>query len=213
MHNLEVRREIPGDGNCQFYALSDQLTNEIKHAPFIRRTIITWLRVNADTLLDNGAKISEFAYGRDWSAYLQDMSRNKSWGDHLTLIAASEIFNRSIVVVSSLPESTSALEIHPNIMTSHNNGTNNPHISNSIGANSASGANSNSNSTSYSNNNSSTQANSVGSINNMVQYTYNEKGEAARKLFLSHLTEFHYGSIQEKRALDQSNCQYRIVDL
>lgn len=50
-YNLEVRRDIPGDGNCQFYSLSDQLTNTINHASFIRRSLVNWLRLNSDTIL------------------------------------------------------------------------------------------------------------------------------------------------------------------
>jgi hypothetical protein len=41
-------------------------------------------------------------------------------GDHLTLIAAAEIFNRSIVVLSSLPSDNYIMEILPNIQSKGN---------------------------------------------------------------------------------------------
>lgn len=50
-YGLEARRDIPGDGNCQMYSLSHQLTDDIKHAKFIRRSVVSWLRRNADLQL------------------------------------------------------------------------------------------------------------------------------------------------------------------
>jgi len=144
-YELESKRFIPGDGNCQFTSLSDQLTNEIVHAPFIRRTVVSWLVLNTDTVLENGAKIREFSYDKPWEVYLQEMMKNGIWGDHLTLIAASEIFNKSIVVISSIPcdNNNYLLEIMPNIQ--------------------------------------------------------NKDIPTTGKIMLSHLTEFHYGSMQEKK--------------
>jgi hypothetical protein len=144
-YQLESKRFIPGDGNCQFTSLSDQLTNEIAHAPFIRRTVVSWLVLNTNTILENGAKINEFSYDKPWEAYLQEMRKNGIWGDHLTLIAASEIFNKSIVVISSIPcdNNNYLLEIMPNIQ--------------------------------------------------------NKDIPPTGKIMLSHLTEFHYGSMQEKQ--------------
>jgi len=142
-YQLETKRIIPGDGNCQFSSISDQITDSIKHAPFIRRLIVHWLTVHADTVLENGAKLSEFSYDKEWKVYLNEMSKNGIWGDHLTLIAAAEIFNVSIVIISSVANDDNyLLEINPTIQ---------------------------------------------------------HKGiPPVGKLMLSHLTEFHYGSIQEK---------------
>jgi hypothetical protein len=114
------------------------------------------LRLNAETVLENGAKVSDFVYDRTWKDYLADMSRDKIWGDHLTLIAATEIFNKSIVVVSSIPNEHYLLEISPNILT---------------------------------------------------------KGIPSGKIFLSHLTEFHYGSIQEKKDVEHSVVNFKVITL
>jgi len=51
LYGLEARRDIPGDGNCQMYSLSHQLTDTIKHAKFIRRSVVSWLRKNAELQL------------------------------------------------------------------------------------------------------------------------------------------------------------------
>jgi len=144
-YQLEPRKFIPGDGNCQFSSLSDQLTNDISHAAFIRRSVVNWLTINSDTVLENGAKISEFSYDIPWRAYLQEMSKHGTWGDHLTLIAASEIFNKSVIIISSIPcdSLNYLLEINPNIQS--------------------------------------------------------KDIAPTGKIMLSHLTEYHYGSIQEKK--------------
>jgi len=141
-YELEPRREIPGDGNCQFSSLSDQLTNSLQHSGFIRKLCVSWLDLNSDTILENGAKVRDFMYDKDWDSYLAEMSRNSVWGDHLTLIAAAEVFNMSIVIVSSIPNEHFLLEINP-------------------------------------------------IISNQGRLPYG-------KLYLSHLTELHYGSVQEK---------------
>lgn len=77
-------------------------------------------------------------------------------GDHLTLIAAAEIFRKSIIVVSSIPNEHYLLEIHP---------------------------------------------------------TIDNKGPSTGKIYLSHLTEFHYGSVQEKYISDQSCLNFKVFTI
>jgi len=126
LYGLEARRDIPGDGNCQMYSLSHQLTDTIKHAKFIRRTVVAWLRRNGDLLLPNGALLRHFACDKEWDAYCNDMARDGVWGDHLTLIAAGEVFNARIVIVSSLPGDNFIVEINP--IASQGEGSPAPHL-------------------------------------------------------------------------------------
>eukprot|EP01130_Rhizamoeba_saxonica_P005217 TRINITY_DN2090_c0_g1_i1.p1 TRINITY_DN2090_c0_g1~~TRINITY_DN2090_c0_g1_i1.p1 ORF type:complete len:504 (-),score=104.50 TRINITY_DN2090_c0_g1_i1:44-1510(-) len=113
LYGLETRRKIPGDGNCQMYSLSDQLCGSLKHATFIRRSIIQWLRANADLELPNGAIMRDFVHDKTWERYCNDMARSGSWGDHLTLIAAGEIWKIKIFILSSVEGDNYIIEINP----------------------------------------------------------------------------------------------------
>ncbi|EGC34334.1 hypothetical protein DICPUDRAFT_79899 [Dictyostelium purpureum] len=114
LYNLENSRDIPGDGNCQMYALSDQIFGDLNHGPEIRRAIVAWLRNNKNFTLKNGAKLCQFANTNNWDRYCDRMSRNGTWGDHLTLLAASELLKSQITIISSVQsESGSLIEIIP----------------------------------------------------------------------------------------------------
>lgn len=51
LYGIETRKKVPGDGNCQFYSLSDQLTGSFNYASFIRSSVISWLGANGDIVL------------------------------------------------------------------------------------------------------------------------------------------------------------------
>jgi len=113
LYGVEPRREIPGDGNCQFYSLSDQLTGTLHYASFIRYCIVVWLKAHADYQLSNGAILKDFVHDKSWENYINDMSRNSVWGDHLTLLAAAELFQSKVFVISSVPGDNYVVEIVP----------------------------------------------------------------------------------------------------
>jgi len=106
-------REIPGDGNCQMYSLSDQLCGNLNHSKFIRRTLVHWLRRNAEIPLKNGCTLKDFVHDQSWENYCLKMLKEGEWGDHLTLIAAAEVFKASIVIISSIPGDNYVIEIVP----------------------------------------------------------------------------------------------------
>ncbi|EGC28392.1 hypothetical protein DICPUDRAFT_160229 [Dictyostelium purpureum] len=114
LYQLENSRVIPGDGNCQMYALSDQIFGDLKHSFEIRRAIATWLIKNKNLTLKNGAKISQFAHTTNWNKYCNQMARRGTWGDHLTLIAAAEVYKSKITIISSVESNSSFfIEIVP----------------------------------------------------------------------------------------------------
>jgi len=113
LYGVEARRSIPGDGNCQMYSLSDQLTGNINHATFIRRTLVRWLRGHANTVLLNGSTLKDFVCDRKWEDYCAEMATDKTWGDHLTLIAAAEVFCSRVVIISSIPGDNYVIEVNP----------------------------------------------------------------------------------------------------
>jgi hypothetical protein len=115
LFGLVEHKQVPGDGNCQFSSLSDQLYRDFAHAAQIRAHCVAWLRLNAEMELENGAKLKEFGYNDDgWDHYCNLMSFSGTWGDHLTLVAAAELFHVRIVIVSSAADESQALiEIVP----------------------------------------------------------------------------------------------------
>lgn len=49
---------------------------------------------------------------KDWAAYCKEMSRDAEWGDHVTLVALSEILQRPIIVYSSIREEPTTIQPH-----------------------------------------------------------------------------------------------------
>lgn len=105
--NLEIAMDNPGGGNCMFYALSHQLESvgtERSHEE-LRQDIVQYLRSN-NVLQGRDGQIDfrSFIHGySSWEEYLQSMSNDGEWGDNLVLIAASNMFEIPIQIVSSLP--------------------------------------------------------------------------------------------------------------
>jgi hypothetical protein len=115
MHLITLNRsivDVPGDNNCQFHAVADQLErigitgwNAMK----LRHKAVKWLQDNEKRAMDNG-KVGEQTYLKDavgvddWQEYVDKMRiHDKTWGDEATMLALSVLFKISIVVVSSLP--------------------------------------------------------------------------------------------------------------
>ena len=91
----------PKDGNCQFSALCFFLRSiGIERSPeTLRREIVKYLRENPND--SEGFPLELFA-GQGWADYLAEMNKEGTYGDHITLQAASNIFNVQITVHSSL---------------------------------------------------------------------------------------------------------------
>lgn len=115
---MKQKSVIPGDGNCQFHSISDQLFDSLEQSPWVRAQIITWLRNHGDwELPENGAKLSDFAL-EDWDSYCNNMARPGIWGDHLTLTAAAHLFGVRIVLFSSVEDNHYITEYLPSVITS-----------------------------------------------------------------------------------------------
>ncbi|CAH3180165.1 unnamed protein product [Porites lobata] len=94
-----------GQGNCMFFALSEQLERikgiQMSHDE-LRRTIVQHLRENPS--LPDGTELFHFVDGySSWDAYLTSMLANGTWGDHVILHGAANCFQTCIHVISSLP--------------------------------------------------------------------------------------------------------------
>lgn len=115
---MKQKSVIPGDGNCQFHSISDQLFDGIEQSPWVRAQIVQWLREHGDwELPENGARLRDFAL-EDWDSYCNNMARPGIWGDHLTLTAAANLFGVRIVLFSSVEDNHYITEYLPSVITS-----------------------------------------------------------------------------------------------
>ena len=106
-------RDVPGDNNCQFHAVADQLQQvgiggwtALK----LRQKTVAWLRDNGERPMDDGkvgqrTLLKDFVGVDNWKSYIAEMSQHgRTWGDEATLLAASVLFRAEICVISSLSE-------------------------------------------------------------------------------------------------------------
>jgi len=104
-YNME-ERAVVADGNCQFRSLADQVHKDQNLHEAVREQVVRWLQTNENHHVDDGSSRLEDFLDRDlfpsWKDYCTYMKRNGSWGDHMTLMAAAEIFNSEIWIISSV---------------------------------------------------------------------------------------------------------------
>ena len=88
---LAVRFDPPKDGNCQFSALCNQLTQIgiFRSAKTLREELVEYLQTPP-----NGADgfPLELFVGLPWDEYLKSMACDGTYGDHLMLQAAANVF-------------------------------------------------------------------------------------------------------------------------
>lgn len=115
---MKQKSVIPGDGNCQFHSISDQLFDSLEQSAWVRAQIVAWLKSHGEWVLpENGAQLKDFAY-EDWDVYCANMARPGIWGDHLTLTAAANLFGVRIVLFSSIEDNHYVTEYLPSVITS-----------------------------------------------------------------------------------------------
>jgi len=85
--------EVDGDGNCQFRAIADQLYGLSDLYAEVRTDIVEHLR-------SNSSRYSAFVPD-SYDTYIENMGRDGTWGDHLTLQAASNVYGLEIQVYTS----------------------------------------------------------------------------------------------------------------
>ena len=107
-----VEVNVPGDGNCQFHAICDQLAHhsicKIDHVS-LRRQLADWLFSNTNMSMDDSGigeqttlmKANGFEDVNHWNHYLSLMKSGGLWGDNTTLLAACAVYNMKINVISS----------------------------------------------------------------------------------------------------------------
>ena len=102
--HLQIRgftiKDVPGDNNCQFHAVADQLEQvgiTGWTALKLRAKTVAWLKANGERAMDDG-KVGERTLLRDsvgvenWDKYIREMSQHGvTWGDEATLLAAQRV--------------------------------------------------------------------------------------------------------------------------
>lgn len=92
-----AEKQIAGDGNCQFRALSDQLYLTPNHHMFVRRRVV-------DQLTRAPESYSGYI-PMEYKKYLKNMARYGEWGDHVTLQAAADFYGVKINLITTYKES------------------------------------------------------------------------------------------------------------
>jgi len=112
-----IEKEMKGDGNCMFRSIADQVYGDESQHIRVRKDIVTWLSRNENHQLDNdGSQLGHFLetekYG-NWHTYCKMMSKDCVWGDQMTLLAASELYNTKIHILSNVktPENSTPITI------------------------------------------------------------------------------------------------------
>ncbi|XP_078703589.1 uncharacterized protein LOC144928780 [Branchiostoma floridae x Branchiostoma belcheri] len=100
---LTFRAEVPKDGNCLFHAVADQLFRtegrRTSHVD-LRRRAVNYLRKNPYNV--RGDHLRAFVPDQNWDRYLDTMSRDGTWGDHIVLQAMADMFGHDVSIVSSV---------------------------------------------------------------------------------------------------------------
>ena len=104
-HGMSVAYDPPGDGQCQFSAIADQLQtrlNSFDTSPFqVGQDVVQYLHENP-FIGSTDAKLSSFLEHSincpEWGTYILSMSRKETHGEHITLLAAACHYNVPIIV-------------------------------------------------------------------------------------------------------------------
>eukprot|EP00656_Telonema_subtile_P001052 TRINITY_DN10501_c0_g2_i1.p1 TRINITY_DN10501_c0_g2~~TRINITY_DN10501_c0_g2_i1.p1 ORF type:complete len:297 (+),score=61.29 TRINITY_DN10501_c0_g2_i1:131-1021(+) len=94
-HNM-VAEPMKDDGNCQFRALSHQLYGDQELHGEVRSFVVAHIREHADEY--------QLYCDEDINAYITRMSRDRVWGDELTLKAAVDAYKATVHAVTSNKE-------------------------------------------------------------------------------------------------------------
>lgn len=108
LKDFAVTNFIEGDGNCQFYAVSMVLQGNPDLHQDLRASAVTYMKDNKEdfqhfVVLDGQHKT--------WDEYCTNMSKDKEYGDQLTLLALARKYQRNFLVVSDSENHNSVLVV------------------------------------------------------------------------------------------------------
>lgn len=103
---------IPANGNCQFSAIAFHYYKNKTSTTAARSRICNWLEAHPDAVAGFLAEEQEDDANAD--VYLQTMRTARTWGDQLTLMAASQCYEMPIAVAKVTPSGTLMWSYYPN---------------------------------------------------------------------------------------------------
>ena len=112
LHGLELDSDNAGGGNCLFLAISQQLEKifgTVRSHQDIRKDLVTFMSENPT--LGSVHLPSSVSNYPTWHAYLDALRQDGTWGDHLTLMAAANVYHMSMTIVSSVGTVNQVLSI------------------------------------------------------------------------------------------------------
>ena len=102
-------KKVRGDGNCQFRAIADQLFRDQERHAECRAAVVQQLQRERD-------HYSVFV-PENYDAYVAEMARETSWGDHITLQAAADAYGVGMCIISTYKDNF-VIEIIPRVKRS-----------------------------------------------------------------------------------------------
>ncbi|SPO42077.1 uncharacterized protein PSFLO_07560 [Pseudozyma flocculosa] len=103
-HFIKTNNSVLGDGNCQFRVMSQHLYGTQAMHALVRQKVVSHLRANPSLILHFAAAGDSHLSAEE---YLQEMAKNKTWGDEITLAAMAEAYRCSIFVLSCITPASS----------------------------------------------------------------------------------------------------------
>jgi len=88
-HGFIIHR-MPGDGNCLFHAIAEQVYGDANFHDIVRRDCINYIEQNRDYF-------AEFIAG-NFNEYINRMRQDGTFGDHVEIQACAEIYNRPVEI-------------------------------------------------------------------------------------------------------------------
>lgn len=102
-----------GDGFQRFYLIIYFLLYLLRHKFLLYLTFRPLCASIYSSSQPNESILHEFVHDKPWEEYCTLMEKDGCWGDHLTLLAISEIFGAVISIMSSVEGDNFITEIHP----------------------------------------------------------------------------------------------------
>lgn len=108
--HAKTGKNVKGDGACQFRAVADQLFDDERHHPLVRRRALDHLKAHPPDVFDCEVYVSDSTeptgvrvatVGTDFGEYLSAMSSNAAWGDATTLQACADAFQVRVLLVTT----------------------------------------------------------------------------------------------------------------
>ena len=103
LYNYRVLFDPAGDGNCQFSAVAHQLSHRLgiyTSPEVLRNQVVSFIESNEAIFrpfIHDGVNNSVV----QWDNYLRNMQRVSTFGDHLTLLAVSHLYQVQFVILSN----------------------------------------------------------------------------------------------------------------